>query len=217
VLEAMNRGYTVGQYVEFIDRARSFLDQPEINRPLTIAGDMIVGFCGETEADFEASKELLRRVRYKNCFIFKYSPRPGTVAFDRLPDDVPDETKKRRCNELLAVQHGISNEISRGLVGQELEVFVEGLSAREAKRRARSRGGLVSLTVGGAHGGAAETEADEPGGDRGPVQLTGRTDGDLIVVFDCPEGRSPDELIGRLAPVRIDAASVLTMFGTLAG
>jgi tRNA-2-methylthio-N6-dimethylallyladenosine synthase len=217
VLEAMNRGYTVGQYVEFIDRARSFLDQPEINRPLTIAGDMIVGFCGETEAEFEASKELLRRVRYKNCFIFKYSPRPGTVAFDRLPDDVPDETKKRRCNELLAVQHGISNEISRGLVGQELEVFVEGLSAREAKRRARSRGGLVSLTVGGAHGGAAETEADEPGGDRGPVQLTGRTDGDLIVVFDCPEGRSPDELIGRLAPVRIDAASVLTMFGTLAG
>ena len=77
VLKRMNRGYTVEEYFEFLDRARHFLDEPEKGRPLMLAGDMIVGFCGETEADFEASKELIRRARYKNCFIFKYSPRPG--------------------------------------------------------------------------------------------------------------------------------------------
>mgnify|MGYP002620740792 CR=1 FL=1 len=219
ILKLMNRGYTVEEYLEFIERARSILHQPEIDRPLTIAGDIIVGFCSETEEDFRATEALLRRVRYKNCFIFKYSPRPGTVAFDRIPDDVPDEVKRRRCNDLLAVQHEISDEISREHIGTVQRVFVQGVSARERKKRPAAQGaGMVGLTVRG-----ASSEALEPSScavvvtdSAGPIQMTGRTDGDLIVVFDCPPDRSPDALIGRILPLRITSATMLTMNGELA-
>ena len=211
VLKRMNRGYTVEEYFEFLDRARSFLHQPEIGRPLMLAGDIIVGFCGETDEDFEATKALIRRARYKNCFIFKYSPRPGTTAFDRIPDDVPEDVKRRRCNELLAIQHEISDEISQTMLDSTVEVFVQGVSARERKRQKASAGGAVQLTIGGQDASdAAEASVVAPGE---PVQLSGRTDGDLIVVFDCPEGRAPDDMIGRLVPVRIERASTLTMFG----
>jgi len=206
VLKRMNRGYTVGEYLEFIDRARAILDQPEIGRPLTIAGDMIVGFPGETEEDFQASVGLLERARYKNCFIFKYSPRPGTVAYDKIPDDVPDAVKRRRNNELLAVQHRISDEIAQAQVGSTLDVFVEGVSARERKKRQAPKG-MVALTVGGRD----DQEAEAPGAEA--VQLAGRTDGDLIVLFDTPEGAAPDDLIGRIIPVRVTRANVVTLFG----
>src|ERR1043165_4413217 len=99
----MNRGDTVGESTEFLDRARSFLNQPEIGRPLMISGDFIVGFPTETDEDFEASCSLLKRARYKNAFIFKYSPRPGTTAFDKLADDVPDAVKRARNNTMLAI------------------------------------------------------------------------------------------------------------------
>ena len=79
ILEKMNRGYTVEEYLEFLDRARAYLHQPEIGRPLTVAGDIIVGFPTETDEDFEATVRLVERARYKNAFIFKYSPRPGTT------------------------------------------------------------------------------------------------------------------------------------------
>ncbi|MEQ8844131.1 MAG: MiaB/RimO family radical SAM methylthiotransferase [Phycisphaerales bacterium] len=210
VLKRMNRGYTIEEYDDFIQRARSFLDQPEIGRPLMLAGDIIVGFCGETDADFEATAALIRRTRYKNCFIFKYSPRPGTTAFDRIPDDVPEDVKKRRCNDLLAIQHEISDEISQSMVGATLDVFVQGVSARERKRRRRA--GDVALTIGGRDSDDA-VDGPETGE---PVQMTGRTDGDLIVVFDCPAGGSPDDLIGRIKPVRIERANTLTMFGRVA-
>ncbi|MFM9957803.1 MAG: MiaB/RimO family radical SAM methylthiotransferase, partial [Phycisphaerales bacterium] len=248
MLTAMNRGYSVSQYLEFIDRARAILHQPEINRPLTIAGDIIAGFCGETEDDHLATAELLRRARYKNCFIFKYSPRPGTTAYDRLPDDVPEAVKRRRVNELLALQQEISDEICREHIGQTLGVFVTGLSARAAKaakRREKAHAAHehhqhasgVALTIGGRAAAGEETTdpsnactieashvfedgssgatayaADAP---RGPVQLSGRTDGDLIVVFDCPEGASPDDLIGKIVRARIVEANQLTMTGRL--
>jgi len=229
VLARMNRGYTVAEYVEFIDRARGILDRPDLGRPLTIAGDMIVGFCGETEEDFEASKALLRRARYKNCFIFKYSPRPGTTAYDRIPDDVSDADKRRRCNELLAVQHEISHEISQGHVGSVQRVFIEGLSAREVKKQERVSTGAcatnpgVSLTIGGRSAGVAEATSccSTPHAmseqTSGPIQLTGRTDGDLIVVLDCPPGTAPDALIGTIRPVRITSSTVVTMWGELVG
>lgn len=224
VLKRMNRGYSSGEYVEFIDRARERLHQPEIGRPLMIAGDMIVGFPGETEDDFQASIRLLDRVRYKNCFVFKYSPRPGTVAFDRIPDDVPEEVKRRRNNELLAVQRRISDEISRAQIGLTLDVFIEGISAREQKRQPRERTPGVALTIAGrdvpgrrapgvSHGG------DERGGSiggAGGMQLTGRTDGDLIVHFNSPAGTAPDDLVGKIVPVRIEQAKTLSLIGTLA-
>ncbi len=209
VLERMNRGYSVEEYIEFIDRARAIVDQPEIDRPLTIAGDMIVGFPSETDADHQASIELLERVRYKNCFIFKYSPRPGTVAFDRIPDDIPDDVKRARNNELLEVQQRISDDLSQQQIGRTLSVFVQGVSAQERKRRKKRANEPLALTINGDLPDIREVE--DPVGQ--PVQMCARTDGDLIVLFDAPKTSAPDDLIGRIVNVRIRSASALSMFG----
>lgn len=213
MLRAMNRGYSVSEYLEFVDRARALLDQPEIGRPLTIAGDMIAGFCTETEEDHLASIDLLRRVRYKNCFIFRYSPRPGTAAFDRLADDVPEEDKRRRVNELLAVQQTISEEVGREQIGKLVDVFVQGMSATQRKReRARTAPEGVAITFDG-----RKIEQSDPiNADQAPaVQLSGRTEGDLIVVFDCPERTSPGDWVGKVVPVAIESASLLTLSGSI--
>jgi tRNA-2-methylthio-N6-dimethylallyladenosine synthase len=210
MLKAMNRGYTVAEYEEFLARARAFLDQPEIGRPLMVSSDFIVGFPGETEADFEATVALVERGAFKNSFIFKYSPRPGTTAFDRLADDVPEEVKRRRNNHLLDVQTRLSDEVGRRQVGGTFEVFVEGLSRKEQKRRARPTGGAVELTVGGRE---AATLVATPGPD---IQLSGRTDGDLIVFFDEPDPTLAAGLVGSIVPVRIQRAERLSLFGRVA-
>ena len=224
ILKLMNRGYTVGEYLEFLDRARAHLHQPEIGRPLTIAGDIIVGFPGETDADFAATVALVERARYKNCFIFKYSPRPGTTAYDKLADDVPDEVKRRRNNELLALQSSISDQLGREQVGQTLPVFVEGISRKEQKRQSAPKAcgnGAISLTIGGQaqHGGSAcaidieEPPSEQPPAPANSVQLSGRTDGDLIVFFDALPAAA-EGLIGRIVTVRIDRADRLSLHGT---
>lgn len=235
VLGLMNRGYTVGEYTDFLDRARAVLHQPEIGRPLTLAGDIIVGFPTETEADFEATKRLLERARYKNCFIFKYSPRPGTVAIDRFVDDVPDDVKRRRNNELLALQNAVSDSVGGEFVGQTLDVFVQGISRRAAKAKVRAErvsSGAVGLTIGGKSVDAAGEEScgdqgacstashhtvvagDTPAASPGePVQMTARTDGDLIVLFDTT--RPADDLMGTVQRIRIDASKTLALHGTL--
>ncbi|MFG0314368.1 MAG: radical SAM protein, partial [Phycisphaerales bacterium] len=220
VLKRMNRGYSVSEYLEFVDRARSFLDAPEKGRPLMVSGDIIVGFPGETDEDFAGTVELVRRSRYKNCFIFKYSPRPGTVAFDRIPDDVDEAVKRRRNNELLAIQGEISGEICREQVGREFDVMVEGLSKRSKKRAGMSHGQMraakaIAVTVGGrtVGGGVGTDVADE-----GPVeslQLSGRTDGDQIVFFDVPEGASAGDYVGRIVPVRVVEAVGMSLHGEL--
>ena len=202
----MNRGYTVGEYVDFLDRARSFLHQPEKGRPLGLSGDFIVGFPTETQEDFEATKSLLERARYKNSFIFKYSPRPGTTAFEKLADDVPEAEKRRRNNELLAMQDRIADAVAREHIGAELEVVVEGPSAKETKKRKRASGSLVSLTVGGQSSEKEETEA-------GPAQYCGRTDTDLIVFFEVAEG----DPSGTFCKVRIDSVRGLSLHGTRIG
>ncbi|MBZ0171577.1 MAG: radical SAM protein, partial [Phycisphaerales bacterium] len=94
MLGMMNRGHSIALYDEFIDRCRGYLHQPEIGRPLMLSGDIIVGFPTETDADFDSTVALLERTRYKNCFIFKYSPRPGTVAYDKISDDIPEVVKR---------------------------------------------------------------------------------------------------------------------------
>jgi len=223
ILKVMNRGYTTGEYLEFLDRARSYLHQPEIGRPLMISGDFIAGFPGETDEDFELTMRLLERARYKNAFIFKYSPRPGTIAFDKLPDDVPEEVKRSRNGRLLDAQNAISANISAAQVGLTLNVFVEGLSVRERKKRARERAcgtglptpasGGVSLTLRGKSLGVevepAETQPESPG----TIQLCGRTDGDLIVLFDLPEADQAADWVGRIAPILITSAGALSLFG----
>ncbi len=190
VLKRMNRGYTVEDYVGLLQRARALM--PDIS----IAGDMIVGFSGETEADFQASLDLLRRARYKSCFVFKYSPRPGTLADDRLPDDVPDEEKRRRNNDMLALQAEISLANNRALLSEIVEVLVEGPSKRalKAQESEQSRGDEVD---------EVSTHAN---------QLVGRTNGDQIVVFD-----GQPELIGRFVEVRIVAATPYTLLAEPVG
>lgn len=166
MLKMMNRGYTVGEYDEFIDRCRQHLHQPEIGRPLMLSGDIIVGFPTETDDDFDATVRLLERSQYKNCFIFKYSPRPGTVAFDKIPDDVPEPVKRERNNRLLAVQAEISAAIGQQQIGHEFDVLFEGHSRAERKKRGtdvKPGTGMIALTVSAA--GLASSDGlapDEP-------------------------------------------------------
>lgn len=226
ILKKMNRGYTVEEYNDFIDRARHYLDQPELGRPLMLSGDIIVGFPTETDEDYDATVALLRRSRYKNCFIFKYSPRPGTVAYDKIPDDVPDEAKRRRNNDLLAIQTEISDTIAREQVGREVEVFVEGPSKQQLKREGlshgdiRKAGGAITLTVGGrdpdARGGGSQpvSTAATATMPNQTVQLSGRTDTDLIVFFDAPASER-DALTGQMLRLRITEADRLSLHGEL--
>jgi tRNA-2-methylthio-N6-dimethylallyladenosine synthase len=136
MLMAMNRGYTVEAYLDLLARARARM--PDI----CLASDMIVGFPGETDEDHQASLDLVQQAQFKSCFVFKYSPRPGTVAWRRLADDVPESTKKQRNLDLLALQADISLAHNRSKIGQTLEVLVES----QSKLRAQTR--LVGRTSG---------------------------------------------------------------------
>lgn len=218
VLKRMNRGYTVSEYLEFLDRARQFLHQPEIGRPLMLSGDIIVGFPGETDEDYEGTVRLLEKSRYKNCFIFKYSPRPGTVAYDKIPDDVPDTIKRERNNHLLSVQARIGEEIGREQIGQTFDVLVEGLSQRQLKASGLSQGARKPRTIEVTIGGSAVATApivEELAEARGPVQVTGRSDGDLIIHFDANDATHARSLVGTIVPVRVVSASGLSLAGRL--
>jgi len=127
VLRRMRRGYTRTHYLHLVERARQLIPG------VTLASDFIVGFPGETEADFQQTVDLLREVRFKNSFIFKYSPRPGTKAA-HLPDDVPLSLKRQRNRELLTVQAEVSRELNRECIGRTLPVLVEGPSKRDPCR-----------------------------------------------------------------------------------
>lgn len=123
VLKAMKREYDRGHYRGLLEYARANVAGIEI------AGDFIVGFPGETERDFLRTLELVEEADFQNCFVFKYSPRPGTAAAN-LPDDVPLEEKKRRNSALLAAQEKISLRRRQALIGRTLEVIVEGPSRK---------------------------------------------------------------------------------------
>ena len=111
VLERMRRRYTVARFDELVQRAYERVPG------ITLASDFVVGFCGETEEEFAETVALVERSRFKNVFVFKYSQRPGTAADKRMADDVPDQVKRRRNGELLAVQERISLELNRRLIG----------------------------------------------------------------------------------------------------
>ncbi|GAI05007.1 unnamed protein product, partial [marine sediment metagenome] len=153
ILKAMNRKYTAGQYLNLLEQARAIVPA------IAVAGDFIVGFPDETEQDFQDTLRLAERARYKNCFVFKYSPRLGTAAEKRLQDTVPQEVKRARNYELLALQEKISDELSRQFLGRTVEVMVEGLSKKSHLSTC---------------------------GQKGYPQLAGRTNTDWIVVFNGP-------------------------------
>jgi tRNA-2-methylthio-N6-dimethylallyladenosine synthase len=141
ILKAMNRGYTSAEYLELLDTARQIV--PDIE----VAGDFIVGFPGETDDDFAQTAELLRKARYKNSFIFKYSPRPGTVADKRLEDNIPLEIKTRRNGELLKIQEQISAELASRFNSQIVKVLVEGPSKKSHRNQDSTLPQLISRTA----------------------------------------------------------------------
>jgi len=206
-LARMNRGYARAQYLGIVERARQRM--PAIG----LMSDFIVGFPGETEAEFEATRGLIEEVHYKNCFIFHYSPRPGTAAA-RMTDDVPLETKQARLADLLAVQRRIAEVDNRTFIGRDVEVLVEGPSKRARRRRSPLPPPVEEGQGQGEDGGINRDQSVHrvPAPDsRLPItQLVGRTRSDHIVVFD----GSP-HLAGSLVTVRIAAATDLTLFGAL--
>src|SRR5262245_17773451 len=117
VLEAMRRRYTRDSYLALVDQIRETL--PDVS----LSTDMIVGFPGETDADFDDTLTLTRRVGYHSMFSFKYSARPNTLAEKRLPDDVPEAEKTRRIVALQALQREIQSTLNTRLVGTHVEVL----------------------------------------------------------------------------------------------
>lgn len=123
VLAQMERGYTVSEYVGLVQRLRQAV--PDI----ALTTDIIVGFPGEEEADFQATCELMRAVGYDNAFMFKYSPRSGTKAF-KWSDTVSADEKGRRLQTIIALQEERSAAINRALIGSTAEVLIEGPARR---------------------------------------------------------------------------------------
>jgi tRNA-2-methylthio-N6-dimethylallyladenosine synthase len=124
VLEAMRRRYTRGSYLDLVARIRAAL--PEV----ALSTDMIVGFPGETAADFEETLTLTAAVRYHSMFSFKYSPRPNTLADKRMADDVDEAEKTRRIIALQALQRDIQTGLNAALVGRTVDVLVDSASRR---------------------------------------------------------------------------------------
>ncbi len=160
VLKRMKRGYTTADYYDMMERIHSILPDA------AVSSDFIVGFCGETDEDFQKTVELVRRCRFKNSFVFKYSVRPGTRGAELYVDDVPEEVKQSRNIELLQIQNEICQEDNLKFLGQSVAVLVEGPSKTSIRK--------------------AEV---------GPVrQMTGRTMCDRIVVWDGNERQAGQTL-----------------------
>jgi tRNA-2-methylthio-N6-dimethylallyladenosine synthase len=184
VLRRMGRQYTIEHYLERLDRIR------EAVSGITVSTDVIVGFCGETEDQFERTLRLLETVRYDHVFAAAYSPRPGTPA-TRLPDDVPPEVKRRRLNELLALQEGIGLARNEAWLGRDVEVLVDAMAPR------RSHDHDVA---------SADPATSRPGG----LLLSGRSRGNKLVHV-----AGEERLIGREVAVRIEHAGPYALRGSL--
>jgi tRNA-2-methylthio-N6-dimethylallyladenosine synthase len=183
ILARMNRGYTRAQYLEKVAALRAAC--PEI----AITSDMIVGFPGETDSDFEETLDLVRQVQFDGIFAFMYSDRPQAPARS-FGGKVPFAVKRERLQRLLALQEGFTFAKNRAMVGSVQDVLTEGPG--------RSRGPAAT-------------------GPAGPAPLTGRTAGNKIVHFQAGEGpgrpRGPAK--GQMARVRIERALAHSLWGSL--
>ncbi len=128
ILQLMNRKYTRAWYLDRVDAIRRII--PDCG----LSTDIFVGYHSETEEDHQLSLDLMRRVGYDSAFMFKYSERPGTYASKHLPDDIAEEEKIRRLNELIALQTELSAEANRRDIGKTFDVLVEGYSKRSREQ-----------------------------------------------------------------------------------
>jgi tRNA-2-methylthio-N6-dimethylallyladenosine synthase len=166
ILRAMNRPYTRERYLEIVDALRA------VRPDMYFSTDIIVGFPGETDEDFEQTRELFERANYDMAYVFKYSIRTGTPAA-AMGDQIPDEVKEARNATLLALLQQNSVRRTATLVGTVEEVLVEG--------------------------------PDKTG-----KKFTGRTRGNRVCIFD-----ANPRLIGQLVPLKIERASVSTLYGEI--
>jgi tRNA-2-methylthio-N6-dimethylallyladenosine synthase len=120
----MKRGYDLSQYVALVRALRQAMPS------IAITTDLMVGFCGESEAEFEDTRRALAELRFDNAFMFAYSERKGTLAARKLPDDVPPEVKQRRLAQVIEEQRNITTEIYAAQVGQRERVLCESPSRK---------------------------------------------------------------------------------------
>jgi tRNA-2-methylthio-N6-dimethylallyladenosine synthase len=179
ILRRMGRQYERESYLELVRRLR------EAVPGISLTTDVIVGFCGETEAQFEATLALLRTVRFDQVFAAAYSPRPGTPA-TRLADDVPAGEKRHRLSTLLALQEGIGRELNEAWLGRRTEVLIE--EARAPRAHDHDDGVRMA---------------------KGP-RLVGRNREHKLVHLD-----GPDALVGRLVDVVVERAGPYALSGRL--
>ncbi len=174
VLERMNRKYSREVYLEKVEKLRNICPN------IAITSDIIVGFPGETEADFEETLDLVKRVEYDSLFAFKYSDRPNTQAA-RLPDKISELRKKDRLQKLLDLQQHFTIKKNKALVGSTELILVEGLSKKQI------RTGRQKI--------------------HRPVQWTGRTSSNKIVNFIQGDDSNCDDIYpGKLVNVRVEEA-----------
>ena len=196
MLRRMGRQYTVAHYAERLARIR------EAVPGIALSTDVIVGFCGETDGEYEATLELLRTVRFDQVFAAAYSERPGTPA-TRLADDVPAAEKHRRLVELLAVQEAIGLERNLAWRGRTTEVLID--AAVPPRAHQHDEGGEEEAA---GTSGARDAFRDLP---EGVAHLVGRSrENKLVHVAGAPA------LVGSLAMVTVEHAGPYALRGRLA-
>ena len=128
ILKLMNRKYTRDWYMDRVNAIRRIVPD------CAITTDIFAGYCSETEEDHQMSLDLMREVGYDSSFMFKYSERPGTYASKHLPDDISEEVKIRRLNELIALQNELSAMRNEECIGKEYDILIEGVSKRSREQ-----------------------------------------------------------------------------------
>ncbi|XP_072259309.1 mitochondrial tRNA methylthiotransferase CDK5RAP1 [Pyxicephalus adspersus] len=169
VLEAMRRGYTREAYIDLINTIREHIPG------VSLSSDFITGFCQETEEDHQQTISLLKEVSYNSAFLFAYSMRKKTRAYHRMNDDVPEEVKKRRLEELIAVFREEAERVSERSVGSKQLVLVEGVSKRSSTELCGRNDGNIKVIfpdVPVACNSSPETEVRAKAGDYVLVQIT---------------------------------------------
>jgi tRNA-2-methylthio-N6-dimethylallyladenosine synthase len=174
VLAAMDRTYTLAEYRDVVARLRAAIPA------LALSTDIIVGFPGEDEGDFERTAAYMREVRYDSAFLFKYSARPDTRAWKR-PETVSEEEKGRRLELLIAQQQGISGALNDRMIGREVEVLVEGPARRAGRADDTNGRGAGQLFGKSAHFKTVVFDDDgTPAGSLRQVRVVGATPITLI-------------------------------------
>ncbi|MEO9254228.1 MAG: tRNA (N6-isopentenyl adenosine(37)-C2)-methylthiotransferase MiaB, partial [Tepidiformaceae bacterium] len=170
VLESMHRGYTRDEYLEKIAEVRELMPNAGITT------DIIVGYPGETDDDFAQTCGILERLRFDKVHTAAYSPRPGTIAFRKLPDDIPAEVKARRLHRIEELEESISQEINTTYLGTTQQILIEGVRNDQPFGRTRT-GKLVHLDVPARIGSLVDVEIEHAG----PFSLRGSVRDALVL------------------------------------